>query len=175
MTAAPQFKTRIDAIRGLIANLNEAFADLDAKHALRVQEWARGRCDALREYRDSEEGKALSKKGAWGGIYDKLWAIAGGKTWYKIFSHGYSDLVREFMDKNSEAVVEKRNALIARKLEIAGVAEVLSRTYTRTNDGFNGEFRVRTDSGEKSVIVDTVYAGGHSIQCWHTRTLVKIK
>lgn len=166
---------KIETIKALIANLNTVFADMDAAHEINAKEWARGRCEALATYKKSDDYKEISKKGAWGGMYDKLFAIAGGKTWYKLFCYGYGPSVEDFMVKNCKAIIEKRNALIAKKLEKAGVNEVLESNYERSAEGFDGIFRVMTDDGEKVVIINTIYAGGYNIQCLHTRTLVKVK
>ena len=107
--------------------------------------------------------------------YDRLHEIAGGKTWYNVFNGRNTKLVEEFMVKNCEMTAKKRNASIAKKLEKAGVTEVLSEEFHRTNDGFNGTFVVDTDKGHKTVTVETILAGGYNIVCLHLRVLVRVK
>lgn len=91
------------------------------------------------------------------------------------FNGRNTKLIEEFMEKNCEATAKKRNASIARKLEKAGVTEVINEDYTYTKDGFNGCFVVETDKGRKVATVDTIYAGGYNIQCLHLRVLVRVK
>jgi hypothetical protein len=159
----------------IIAKLNEVFAPLDAEVLESSQEWARGRVAALREYKASEAYAEISKKGAWGGMYTKLFAIAGGKTWYNVFTGNGSAWIENFVTKNCAAIVAKRNASIAKKLAAAGVTEVVSEKFMHTRDGFDGVFIVNTDNGTKRVSIDTIRAGGYNIQCLHLRVLVKVK
>lgn len=159
----------------IISSLNKTFASYDAEVLESSQKWAEGRVTALKEYKKSPEFLDISKKGAWGGMYTKLFDIAGGKTWYSIFSSNSKDGIREFVAKNCAAIINKRNVGIANKLTKAGVKEVLSETYIYTPDGFNGTFVVLTDSGKKIVTIDTIRAGGYNIQCLHFRVLIKIK
>lgn len=98
---------------------------------------------------------------------------AGGKTWYNVFRYGYNNQVEEFVTKNCKAIAESRNANIAKKLD--GVTEVLSTEVAYSRDGFNGTFKVNTNKGVKTVTIQTIYAGGYNIQCFHQRTLVKVK
>lgn len=159
----------------ILAKLAEVFAPMDAEVLAASKEWARGRVVALKEYKASEEYAAISKKGAWGGMYDKLFAIAGGKTWYNVFTGNTASAIEAFVTKNCAAIVAKRNASIAAKLLKAEVTEVLSEEFTSTRDGFDGVFVVNTNTGKKVVTINTIRAGGYNVQCLHLRVLVKVK
>ena len=159
----------------ILETLNRELASLDAQVLEGTKKWALERKAALTEYKKSDEYKEIAKKGAWGGMYDALYAVAGGKTWYNVFNGNGTAYVEEFVEKNCAKTVEKRNASIAKKLEKAGVTEVVSNQFSRTNDGFNGIFIVNTDAGTKRVIIESILAGGYNIQCLHNRVLVKVK
>ncbi len=163
----------MNATAAIVAKLNEVFAPMDVKVLAASQEWAKGRAQAIRDFKASDEYKEL-RGNAWA-LYDKLYAIAGGKTWYNVFNGNSAAGIEAFMVKNCAAIAEKRNANIAAKLAKAGVTEVVSEEFNRTNDGFNGVFVVNTNAGKKVVTIDTIYAGGYNIQCLHLRVLVKVK
>ena len=158
---------------GLILGPYQVLAPLDAEHERRSQEWAKVRCDALKEFQASEEGKAMQSDAY--AYYNHLLGICGGDTWWRLFSGGYGQHVVEFMTKNCAAGVAKRNHKIATKLDNAGVTAVTSSDYTRTSDGFDGFFAVATDKGPKAVTIQTIYAGGYNIQCLHVRVLVNVR
>jgi hypothetical protein len=150
--------------------LNVAFADLDAKMTANQKAWATGRREAIKAYRSENQSKRR-EMGEWK-FYAGLHATAGGKTWCSILER--SDW-ESFVEKNCKAIAEKRNANIARKLAAANVTAVLSSKVEYTNDGFNGTFSVETDKGNKLVTIQTIYAGGYNIQCFHQRTLVRVR
>lgn len=157
----------------LLNNLNEVFAPMDAEVLVASQAWAKGRVTALREYKMSDEYK--EQRLDQHKLYARLFAIAGGKTWYNAFDGRSLSMIEELMVKNCESIVKKRNAAIVAKLEKAGVTEVVSETYNRTKDGFDGVFVINTDAGRKVVTINTIRAGGYNIQCLHLRVLVKVK
>lgn len=152
--------------------LDEVFAPMDAIVVEAAKKWGVERFEAVKAFICTKEYKQITNTTA---KYDKLHEIAGGKTWYNIFNGRNKILIEEFMVKNCEMVVKKRNVSIAKKLEKAGVAEVLGETLYDTKDGFNGFFKVVTDKGIKNVNVETIMAGGYNIQCLHLRVLVKVK
>lgn len=162
-----------EARQAILSSLNEVFAPLDAEVLEKSKLWAMNRRKAINEWMSSDEWKSL-RGNPWA-QYNKLFDIAGGKTWFKIL-HGTSEAsVMEFVEKNHAATIAKRNALITRKLDQAGVTAVESTTYGRTNDGFDGTFVVLTDAGKQVVTVNTIRAGGYNIQCLHLRVLVKVR
>lgn len=163
----------MDAINIIITKLNEVFAPMDAKVLEDSKVWAKDRKQALRNFKDSDEYRAMRRDQ--GRLYARLHAIAGGKTWYNVFDGRNDEMVEEFVVKNCAEVAAARNANIAAKLQKAGVSEVESSEFQRTKDGFNGVFVVSTDAGKKVVTINTIYAGGHNIQCLHLRVLVKVR
>lgn len=162
-----------NATAQMIAALTAEFAELDAEFVANSQEWIKERTLAVRAYKASPEfsDRTISVSVR----YNKAFNIAGGKTWYAVI-YGNSDAAIEtFMAKNCARIIAKRNATITAKLEKVGATEVTAKDFARTKDGFNGVYTVLTDAGKKTVTINTIYAGGYNIQCWHQRTLIKVK
>lgn len=161
------------AIETITTKLAEIFAEMDAKVAADARAWGIARRDAINAKRDELKGKRR-EMGEWA-YYGAMFAVAGGKTWFNILN-GLNDAgVIAAMDKNSAATAAKRNATIAAKLIKAEVTEVVETTFARTRDGFDGTFVVETNKGRKTVTINSIYAGGYNVQCFHIRVLVKIK
>jgi len=153
--------------------LAAVFADLDATFTAESIAWAKDRAQAIRDFKASEEARTMRRDQA--AYYGRLFQIAGGKTWYNLIDGRSMDQVAEVAAKNAAGVIEARNARIAAKLEAAGITAVTGQNIARTKDGFDGFFNVKTDKGDRVVTVSTIYAGGYNIQCFHQRTLVKVK
>lgn len=160
-------------MHNLITKLNDAFAGMDAKVLEQTKVWAFDRRQAIKDFKVSEEYKSL-RGNSWA-LYDELYNIAGGKTWYKVLNGNSASNIEAFVIKNCEAIKDKRNASIANKLEKAGVTDVISEEFHQSADGFNGVFKVNTDKGIKTVRISSIYAGGYNIQCLHLRVLVTVK
>jgi len=159
--------------RKIINRLNEVFVEFDNKVLVDSKKWAVERVVAIREFKQSDEAMSLRRDQF--AYYEKLFALAGGKSWYNAFNGRSIEMINELMEKNHRVTIEKRNASITKKLEKVGVTEVIDEEFVYTKDGFNGVFAVNTDVGIKRVTIDTIYAGGYNIQCLHLRVLVKVK
>ena len=158
-----------NAIKQITEQLDAAFAEQDVKLEQDAVRWGLERMaavDAAKEKIRAEKFRIESQD------YETLFAIAGGKTWYNVFSGNGRGYVTEFMIKNQQAIAAKRNAKIAKKLNDAGIDEVLDAKMFFANDGFNGVFVI---NGERTVQIDSILAGGYNIQRLHQRVLVKIK
>ena len=164
----------MNAVQQIMSSLNAVFAPLDAEVVANSKEWAQRRVSALQQYKASSEYAEISKKGAWGGMYDKLFDIAGGKTWYQVFSENNKAGIDKFVEKNCAATAEARNAKITAKLVKLGVTEVESSSYVYSKDGFDGVFFVQTNAGKKHIKIETIRAGGYNIQRLHLRVLVHV-
>ena len=163
------------AIQTIVNEIAKALEDSDEKDLERDIAWALERKQALADYKKTPEYEAL-RRDQWA-LYDKLWAIAGGKGWYtKLNELNRSQLI-DFVTLNCKAKVDKRNVKIAKDLDKAGVLEVLSVDVKSTGynfDNFDGIYMVQTNNGVKNVRITTIIAGGYNIQSLHSRVLVKV-
>jgi hypothetical protein len=160
-----------NSIQTMINELAAVFAVMDSKVLADSIEWANKRAAQIAEYKALPEYKKLN-------AYDRAYKVielAGSKTWSGPLVYGTDESRAIFCKEYCEAVIASRNAKMVKKLDKAGVENVLSSSFTHTRDGFNGVFEVNTDKGNKIVEVQTIYAGGYNVQCAHLRVLTKIR
>lgn len=159
-------------MNSVYSQIADALSQADAANLEKSKEWALRKYEALKTFKASDECKALRSNAY--KLYDALHSVAGGKIWYGQMTNGNKESLLSFVEKNAKLTSEKRNAKIANQLQKAGITGVTSGQITWNKDGFNGSFTVMTDKGEKRVKVETIYAGGYNIQCFHIRVLVKV-
>ena len=152
----------------LATEIQTALATFDAKWKQGQMTWFLERQKALSDYRNSEEGNADHKKSLIG-YYKKMWEIAGGKTYFNMYPSDF--------EKHCDRTIKSRNERIAHKIIKSGDenTSVDSGNIIYTNDGFHGLFALNTSTGKKSIDIRTIMAGGYNIQCFHLRTLIKVK
>lgn len=150
----------------LNAALAAFFAEADAK--VLADSLARIEANYQRAvaFQNSDEAKAMD---TWA-RYERIFAKAGGKSWWLALSGRNAAGRAEVIAKNCANVAAKRNATIIKKLTKEGITEIGEAEVIRTNDGFNGVFRV----AGRRVEIRTIYAGGYNIQCLHLRVLTYV-
>lgn len=166
----------------MLDQIKIAFADIDKKMHEDQMAWAMGRMDALREFdpKATERYQTAKENGhpdvstrelLWAVETDLLHELCGGKTWYNIFHGRNKQMVAEYIVKNVEALIEKRNARIVAALTKKGITEIPAFEIKHNGEGYEGEFQI----GDHLVTITTILAGGYHIQCLHQRTLVNVK
>ncbi|ASD51957.1 hypothetical protein KNT64_gp005 [Pseudomonas phage PspYZU05] len=133
--------------------------------------WAFQRKEALSAFRASPEFKALKSVAR----YEECFRICGGKTWFNIIDGRAPKDITGIITRSLNTKAEKRNYKIVEKLVSAGVSELIEADVIFHNDGFNGLYVCKTDTGDKYLTISTIFAGGYNIQCGHLRVLTKIK
>jgi len=106
--------------------------------------------------------------------WEDLYRVAGGKTLSKNLYGISSVMAVDFALKDAQAIINARNAKMAKKLEQSEITKIIDKNIEVNSDGFNGSFSVETNKGRKLVRINTIIAGGYNIQALHYRTLVKV-
>lgn len=161
-----------DAYKKIMGELEKFFDIFDKKLEEDDVQWHKDRYDAVKKFKD--ENRELARKNVWA-YYEKLHSLSGGKGVYNLIQYGVNKDVESKIRKQARGAAEARRAKIAAGLQKLKVTEVNDMDYARSNDGFNGIFRVNTDTGLKIITINSIYAGGYNIQRGHIRVLVKVK
>lgn len=160
------------ATKKLINDLQHTLSVFDSKYIESQRVWAAERTIAMFEFKRSDEYKSIKNTSE---RYGRLFDLCGGKTWYNVFYGNSTDAIDAFVIKNCNAIIAKRNAKIAKKLDDAGIVSVGGSDLVLADGGFEGYYEIATDKGNKRVTISIIFAGGYNIQCAHLRVLVKIK
>ena len=165
----------------MLDQINKAFATLDAKMYDTQLTWAINRKEAIAEFRHNNRlgptyGRPVSETAKnWGqdswGFYEAMWAVSGGKTWYRLLSETSAASLASVIRKNVDGLIASRNNRIIKALEKKGITEIQDFELTEYSDGYEGTFNV----DGHVVTIKTILAGGYNIQCLHARTLIKVK
>lgn len=160
----------------MLDQIKTAFTEVDQKMHETQMAWAMERMDALASFNPDEDewvqaGKQHGSHEYHGRKLMKVHEIAGGKTWYNVFFGRNKDMVAQYIIKNVEALIEKRNERIVAALTKKGISEIPSFEIKHDGQGYEGTFQI----GDHTVTINTILAGGYHIQCLHQRTLVKVK
>lgn len=160
----------------IIAELEVAFAELDAQYIEGMKKKYEDAVLRVREVEGPKHKDFLKNDGSWDNIdYKARYDYVGGKSLYKAVQGRSIEDAIEAGRKDAEHTIKCRNVKISKKLVAADITEVTDYQFARTSDGFHGTFVVETERGQKTVRIETILAGGYNIQCLHYRTLVKIK
>ena len=144
--------------------------------------WKEGqlkRLEAYRELRYSDEYAEVVRGpgGAWAAYawlsrkgYDSKHLAANynnGKVWWD-----------EFLDKEIKNKMLKIDVAVHKKVKDFDAVQINQlMAYASSKDGFvEGAWKFIDAEGQSRVLrIETIYAGGYNVQCFHVRTLIKFK
>ena len=169
-------EAKITNFKKIITALEKAFVKFDKDYLESEVTFFLDKFKILQDYwkKNSEDKKNGVAQKSSEEKYKEIFRLVGGKSVFDIIHGRNASMVEDIATKMANNTIEKRNAKIVLQLEEMGILEVSEGDVKYSRDGFNGIFTVMTESGKKTIRIDTILAGGHNIQRLHYRTLVKI-
>ena len=169
----------------LLNEIHDALAPFDAQYKEMMLDRYSKAYDSIVQSRDKMESEKAETSKNYGYMDDSnpytkhirfINQILPRKAQKKLTDYGVEkkEAFLQFAEELANHNISARNSRVAKKLDDANIKEVNGGSIEKTNDGFNGLFKVNTDSGEKKVKVQTILAWG-DIQAPHYRTLIHIK
>ena len=155
------------------AKIKKAFKEFDKKIIDDHQKWAKEKHEGEKAFIEKESKKPKYSNLKSYELGPKLmlqWY--GSKAMYNLISSDLRSLddALKGMKKNSEAIIERRNAQIIKALTKKGINEIPDFELKHNSDGVQGYFNIAGND----VMIRTIVAGGHNIQIRHQRTVVKV-
>lgn len=158
--------------------INNAFAALNERLHQQDQKWAAAKIDGARQYIEQ-----MKEKFAAGEVqhltsgYGRFCYSAAVNEWFGsksmaalLTGHGRQGGL-DNMAKNTQALIDKRDARIIKALNKKGITEIPEFELVEISDGVEGVFYI----DQHRVSIKTILAGGYNIQRLHNRTLIKVK
>lgn len=140
-----------------------------------MEKWKEAQLQRVADYREVRQrpeykalkcewtrSKYLTDRG-----WSKFYAVnyMNGKVWWDDF------LNKEIKNKMLKVDVAVHKKL--KSLEVLSVKELMA--FASSKDGFiEGIWELETPTGSKRFQIETIYAGGYNVQCFHIRTLYKL-
>ena len=156
----------------LLKDISEVLSKYDVEVLVNILKYIPKRKEAIKKY--ASEHKDEKRSDVWG-YYKAMWNIAGGKGWYSLLTEYTMEDIINKVTKIEKEKCECRNAKFALKLEKENITSIKECTRAYTSDGWEGIWRVETDKGIRIITMSVIGAGGYNVQCFHYRTLLKIK
>ena len=155
-------------LNALATEIQTALSTFDASWKEGQISWFLEKQQALKNWKETEEAKEELKRNVWA-YYRRMWEISGGKTYFGMY--------KDEFEKHCNRTIKSRNERIAHKIIKSGDenTSVDSGNIIYTNNGFCGLFSLNTSTGKKTIDIKTIMAGGYNIQCFHLRTLIKVR